>query len=208
MNFVLEKRTEIGSGPAGRLRRAGKIPAIAYGRDFPTTPVTVEAREFVHVLRTGEHTIQGVFEGRAETFLIQEVQTDSLGDKVLHVDLRRVASDEKVRVKVPIERYGSPKAALGAAVLEQLMMELEVECLALQIPDKLEVTVSDMEVGQVIRVKDLALPESVKSVVDGEIAVFALHVVGPEATEAEPVEGEDKAEPERIGGKKEKEEEE
>lgn len=202
MKMVLEKRTGTGTREARRLRRAGRLPGVVYGRGQETTSVTLDRHAFEMLLRTGEHTIEGTLAGAESMFLIQDVQLDHMGDRVLHVDLRKVAKDEKVHVHVTVNGYGHPTGG----ILDHQMAEVEVECFPHLIPDKIEVPVAAMKVGDVIRVGDLPFPEGVVPLSNRELPVFALHAPRGEAELTTAVPGEGPAEPERIGGKKEEEE--
>ncbi|MBI4616207.1 MAG: 50S ribosomal protein L25 [Planctomycetes bacterium] len=208
MKIVFERRGDIGSRPAGRVRRTGRLPGVAYGKHLGATPISIDHREFVAVLRSGEHTVEGVLDGKEEIYLIQDVQTDPLGDKVVHVDLRQVRRDEKIKVRVPIETFGTPKAALHGGILDRVMVDLEVECLPHQIPEKFVVSIAEMQIGDVIRVGALALPEGVRVLADAELPLLALHVAHVEEEAPVPVEGEEPTMPKRIGEEEEGEGEE
>ena len=202
MKMDLEKRSGAGPREARRLRRAGRLPGVVYGRGQETTSVTLDMHSFEMFMRTSEHTIEGTLGGDESMFLVQEVQLDHLGDRVLHVDLRKVARDEKVHVHVQVVGYGHPTGG----ILDHQMAEIEVECFPHMIPDKIEIAVGAMKVGDVIRVSDLPLPEGVAALSSPDQPVFALHAPRGDAEITPALPGEGPVEPERIGGKKEEEE--
>jgi large subunit ribosomal protein L25 len=198
---TIETRTALGSRANKRLRDAGKLPGVIYGHKEAVVPVTLPKKEVVGHLNHGQHLFDLALDGKNEKVLIKEVQYDHLGVEVIHVDFARVSLDEKVTLTVSIELKGEPKGD-GEGVLQQIMNEVEVECLVTDIPDVIRVSVGDMKLDDVIHVKDLKLPPGVKVLADEDQIVVQLKEIVEEA--AEPVEG-DTAEPEVIGKKKEDE---
>jgi large subunit ribosomal protein L25 len=197
-----EARTALGSRANKRLRDAGKLPGVVYGHKEAIIPVTLPKKEVVGYLNHGQHLFDIAIDGKSEKVLIKEVQYDHLGIEVIHVDFARVSLDEKVELTVSIELKGEPKSDIEG-VLQQIMNEIEIECLVTDIPDIIRVNVSEMKLDDVIHVKDLKLPPGVKALADEDQIVVQLKEVVEESTEA--AEG-DTAEPEVIGKKKEDEE--
>ena len=95
--------------------------------------------------------------------LVKEVQYDHLGMEVMHVDFARVSLDEKVEVTVPLELKGTPKGEADGGVLQQIINELEVECLVTEIPDVIRHNVASMGINDVLHIKDLKLPPGVQA---------------------------------------------
>jgi len=197
-----EARTALGSRANKRLRDAGKLPGVVYGHKEAIIPVTLPKKEVVGYLNHGQHLFDIAIDGKSEKVLIKEVQYDHLGIEVIHVDFARVSLDEKVTLTISIELKGEPKAD-GEGVLQQILNEVEVECLVTDIPDVIRVSVGDMKLDDVIHVKDLKLPPGVKVLADEDQIVVQLKEIAEE--EITPAEG-DTAEPEVIGKKKEDEE--
>jgi large subunit ribosomal protein L25 len=131
------------------------------------------------------------------------VQYDHLGLEVIHVDFARVSLDEKVEVTVPVELKGEPKGEKDGGVLQQIINELEVECLVTDIPDRIVHNVSEMALDDVLHIKDLQLPSGVRVLQDGELIVAQVREIKEEEVAPAAVEGE--AEPEVIGKKAEEE---
>ena len=196
-------RSELGSRANKRLRSMGFIPAVIYGHKEAVVPVTLPKKEVVNHLSHGAHVFDVALDGRTEKVLVKEVQYDHLGMEVLHVDFARVSLDEKVEVTVPIELKGEPKEAEGG-VLQQVINELEVECLVTEIPDVIRINVGDMKLDDVLHIKDLKLPTGVTTKLDPELIVVTLKEVKEEEVAPAPIE-EGAAEPEVIGKKKEEE---
>jgi large subunit ribosomal protein L25 len=191
-------RSELGSRANKRLRDAGLLPGVVYGHKEAVVPVTLPKKELVSHLNRGAHVFELALEGKNERVLVKEVQYDHLGLEVIHVDFARVSLDEKVEVTVPIELKGTPKGEADGGVLQQIVSELEVECLVTEIPDAIRHNVSDLALNDVLHIRDLKLPPGVRAMPDGDVIVATVKEIAE--TEAAPAEGET-AEPEVIGRK-------
>src|SRR6476659_2447129 len=127
--------SELGSRANKRLRDSGFIPGVIYGHKEAVVPVTLPKKETVNHLEHGAHVFNLALDGKSETVLVKEVQYDHLGIEVIHVDFARVSLDEKVEVTVPLALKGDPKGEADGGVLQQILAELEIECLVTEIPD-------------------------------------------------------------------------
>jgi large subunit ribosomal protein L25 len=204
--FETKPREKFGSMEARRLRRAGLVPAIVYGHKEETVSVTLPRVEVEKAIRHGVRVVDLKTRGKTEKALIKEVQWDHLGMHLLHIDFTRVGADERVVVTVPIELRGIAPGTTHGGVLDQPIHSLAVECLAISLPDSIRVNISELQVGGVIHVKDLVLPEGVKAMADPDAIV--VHITTPAAA-AEPAVGAEvpsAAEPEVIGRQKAAEE--
>src|SRR5712691_4364478 len=143
-------RGELGSRANKRLRDSGFVPGVIYGHKEAVIPVTLPKKEVVTHLSHGAHLFDLALDGKSEKCLVKEVQYDHLGLEVLHVDFARVSLDEKVEVTVPLELKGEPKGEKDGGVLQQVIAELEIECLVTDIPDKITFNVSEMALNDVI----------------------------------------------------------
>jgi large subunit ribosomal protein L25 len=174
------------------------LPGVIYGHKEAIVPVTLAKKEVVDHLTRGAHLFDLTLEGKNEKVLVKEVQYDHLGMEVIHVDFARVSLDEKVKVTVPLELKGTPKGEADGGVLQQVIKELEVECLVTEIPDAIRHNISEMALNDVVHISDLKLPAGVKVLQDAELIVASvkeiLEVVAPVAEEGA-------AEPEVIGRK-------
>lgn len=191
-------RNGAGSKQARRERQAGRVPIIIYGHGEAPESYTVNLHDLQMEIAKAGHTLSLNLDGEARPYLIRDVQYDYLGDTPIHVDLQRVDMQERVRVQVSIELRGVPKGVAQGGVLEHKLASIEVDCRAIDIPGKIVVLVSDLEVGGAIHVRELSLPEGVVALSPGDDVVVAVRVL---AEEEEPVvaETEAVAEPERIG---------
>jgi large subunit ribosomal protein L25 len=199
---TVKPRSELGSRANKRLRDAGLLPGVIYGHKEAVIPITLPKKEVVNHLTHGAHLFDLSIDGKSEKVLIKEVQYDHLGIEVIHVDFDRVSLDEKVEVTVPIELKGTPKGEEEGAVLQQIIAELEIECLVTEIPDAIRHNVTEMVKDSVLLIKDLQLPPGVRALQDGELLVATVREIQEEVAAPEAAEGET-AEPEVIGKGKE-----
>lgn len=196
------KRDDLGTRRVRRLRKVGKIPAIIYGHKKDPLAVTLEEHDVELAIQHGQRVLEIDLDGRKENVLLKDVQYDTFGQHVLHVDLARVNLDERVQVTVPIVLRGTPAGAKEDGVLRQIASELNIECLVTSIPDDIRVSVTELNVGDSLLVKDLPLQEGATALDDPESMVCTVTVIAEEVEEAaEEVEG--AAEPEVIGEKPE-----
>ena len=197
-------RTELGSRANKRLRESGFIPGVVYGHKEAVVPVTLPRKELTNYLGHGTHLFDLALDGKSEKVLVKEVQYDHLGLEVIHVDFARVSLDEKVEVTVALELKGTPKGEEEGGVLQQIINELEIECLVTDIPEVIRHNVSELEKDAVLHIRDLQLPPGVRVLQDGDLIVATVREV-QEAAPAEVVEAA-AAEPEVIGRKPAEEE--
>lgn len=162
MNASLNARTrdERGKGAARRLRATGRVPVVVYGHGDQTQALSVDALELEKLLAriSVENTlIELAVEGGATTrALIREVQMHPFKPEVLHMDLLQVHAGERIRLNVPVRVVGTPEGVRnGGGVMDQVLYDLEVECLPTDIPDALDVDVSGLGVGESARVRDI-----------------------------------------------------
>lgn len=193
-------RTELGSRANKRLRDAGFVPGVIYGHKEAVIPVTLPKKELTGHLGRGAHLFDlALDDGKSQKVLVKEVQFDHLGMEVIHVDFARVSLDEKVTLTIPLELKGTPKGEEEGGVLQQVVMELEIECLVTDIPEAIRHNVTEMGMDAVLYIKDIKFPAGVKSLQDEDLIVASLREIEEEVA-AEAAEGES-AEPELIGRK-------
>lgn len=196
-----EPRSALGSRANKRLRDSGFVPGVVYGHKEAVVPVTLPKKEISTHLAHGAHVFDLNLSGKSEKVLVKDVQFDHLGIEVLHVDFARVSLDERVEVTVPLELKGTPKGEADGGVLQQIVAELEIECVVTDIPDVITHNVADMAIDDVLHIKDLKLPAGAKAMQDADLIVAMVKVIEEEAA-AGAAEGET-AEPEVIGRKAE-----
>src|SRR3954447_21936139 len=200
-----QPRGALGTRANQRLRRTGVVPGVVYGHKEAVVPVTLPKKELVNHLNHGTHVFDLSLDGKAEKVLVKEVQYDHLGIEVLHVDFARVSADERVEVTVPLELKGEPAGEAEGGVLQQIVAELEIECLVTDIPHSIVHNVSEMKLDDVLHIKDLKLPPGVKAMQDEDLVVAQVKTIEEEV--AAPAAEEGAAEPEVIGRKPEEGEE-
>jgi large subunit ribosomal protein L25 len=201
-----ESRNESGKNANRRLRTKGLIPGILYGAEKESIPVSVSPREIGSILRSasGENTLFDLdLAGKRRRVILKGFQLEPVKGTLLHADFFEVALDRILEVKVHIELHGTPVGVkVEGGVLDHVTRELEVECLPMDIPEKIVVDVSELALGKHLRVSDLQVPPRVKVLTEPDIVV--VHVVAPRAEEvvAAPevvaAEGAEVAEPEVI----------
>lgn len=200
---VVAIRPERGSRKTQIIRAQGKLPGVIYGLGKETIAITLPGPETVAVLRSGAHILDVTLSGKTEKMLIQAVEYDYLQTSVEHIDLLRIDPNQKVKVKVALEFRGVPKGAKAGGILETQSTDLEVEVLALEIPDSIRVNVEHLELHQILHAKDIVLPAGAKLVEYPEKIICQVRTVKEEV--AAVVAEVTTAEPEVIGKKKEEE---
>jgi large subunit ribosomal protein L25 len=214
-NLEAQVRSAGNKNDARRVRRDGKIPAVVYGAGKDSAPVSVDPRQVLRILHseTGHNTIIDLtLDGEQSKAMIVDWQYEPLKGKLLHVDLLRIAMDKKLKVKVPVELTGEPAGVKQqGGLLEQMLREVEIECLPADIPTFLAVDVTELVFGKVLRVSELPHNPKLKFLTDENQPVAHITAVKEEVAvtpEAAAAEGAAPAEPEVIKkGKQEAEEE-
>ncbi len=187
-----EPRDGRGKGRARQLRRAGQVPAIAYGGASEPLAVSVDPRVVDKVLHSeaGHNAIFTlVVKGHGKTpAMIRDWQVDPVRGMLLHVDFLRIALDTRLKVKVPVEVRGEPIGVKQqGGILEVIQREIEVECLPADIPEKFLVDVSPLGINQAVRVGDLTVDhKKIRILTDAERVI--VHVVPPKVEEEKPAE--------------------
>ncbi len=196
-------RSDGGKGVARKLRAAGQVPGVLYGHGDETRPLSVDAHDLELLLahaREGSRVSLTIEGGGTADVLIREVQQHPYRPDILHVDFQQLHANETIKLQIPVRIVGSPVGVHSeGGVLDQVMHDLDVECLPRDIPDGVEVDVSALAIGDSIRVQDLSI-KGVKILHDDDVTVA--HVLPP--TVQEPEEGDEPAagEPEVIRGAK------
>src|SRR5213595_1502829 len=155
---------------ARRVRREGKIPAVVYGAGKQAMPVSVDPRQVSRILHseTGHNTVFDLaLDGERTKAMIVDWQYEPIKGSLLHIDLKRIAMDQKLKVNVPIELKGEPAGVKQqGGILEQILREVEIECLPTDIPSHIEADVTELVFGKVLRVADLPHGERLKFLSD------------------------------------------
>lgn len=196
----ITERLEFGSRPARRLRRAGIIPAVVYGRGGSELTVTVNEKEFMDVI--GYSTSTGIINlkmGRKSpvTVIVRDVQWDIITDRPVHIDFLRVSEDQIVSVPVHIRLENIPVGVTMGGVLEHALHEILIKVRAKDIPGSVTVDVGHLEIGDTIHLSDIVLSETLTLDMDSDLvvaSVVAPSVAKVEVEEEELLEGEEAAE--------------
>ena len=199
----VQSRSVHGKRAIRRLRESGSTPAVLYGHGEANLSLQAAADDVAAVVRHGARVVD--LEGAAnEKAFIRALQWDTFGTHVLHLDLTRVSADERVHVRVSIELRGEAAGVKQGGVLHHHLHEVEIDCLAIAIPEKLTLRVAGLAIGGELAVKDLEVPAGVTVLTDADEVV--VECAEPKAEEeAAPTIGEG-AEPEVIGRKAAEEE--
>jgi large subunit ribosomal protein L25 len=205
--LVAQERRGHGSRAARRLRKEGKVPAVVYGHGEGTVSVALAVDELARAIRHGARVIDLKQGEKIQKALIRELQWDALGHDILHADFARVSAHERITLDVRVELRGTAPGVTAGGVLVQQIHNLHVECSVVSVPESIRVNVGELQLDQILYVRDVVLPEGV--VVKNDPDAIVVQVI-PKVVEAEepvaPVA--EQAEPEVIGKKKEEEGEE
>ncbi|TEU07816.1 MAG: 50S ribosomal protein L25 [Candidatus Aminicenantes bacterium] len=216
MSFKIkgEKREVFGKNASRRLRRNGMIPVILYGAKDVNIPLTLNKKDVFQILRSesGENTVFEVsFNSETMNAMIKDLQKNLVTDEIIHADLIQIALDKAIRISVPVVTVGD---AVGVKTeggfVDFITREIEIECLPKDIPEQIEIDISELHLRQSFKVEEVVLPGEIKLISDPETILF--HIEEPAKEEEIEVEEEEEEvigeeeEPEVI--KKEKLEEE
>ena len=219
--LLVERRSSTGKGVARKLRAQGKIPGVCYGKGAPAIPLSLVPTDLIKALdkEKGANTllkleIQGG-EPEEKLVLLKEHQMHPLTRKLLHADFIEVSEGESIKVEVPLVLTGRSKGVKAGGTLSQPRRKLLVECTPDKIPAKIELDVTELDLGDSIHIDELQMPEGVKAVYDRVFTVAV--VVAPsslkevaaeeeaaeeEAAAAEAKEGDEQKKEEEAGEKK------
>lgn len=199
--LAVELRNESGKGVARKLRAAGRIPAVLYGHGKEPLALSLDPRVLEKQLSEEGHNAlfdlsgDGAISGR--TVLVKEVQRHPVRGTPLHADLFEIDANEKIHVQIEVHVVGTAKGvSLDRGLLDHVLREVEVECLPRAIPERIDIDVSELRLGESIHASDLQLPDGVDLRTNGELAVVAIAAptVEAEPVAAEGAEGEDAGE--------------
>ena len=216
LTIKCETRDVFGKNASRRLRREGKVPAVLYGGNQPSTHLTLQKKDIFGILRSesGENTIfKATIDKDSKDAMIKELQLDPVTDEIIHIDLIQIAMDKAVRVSVPVVVTGeSIGVKTEGGFVDLVTREIEVECLPGDIPESIEVDISDLHLHQSLKIEEMAFPKGVVALSDPQTLVVLIEAptkeeeIVPEEVEEEEMEVMAEGEqPEVI--RKEKEEE-
>jgi len=203
-SLTAEPRTGRGKSAARKLRAAGRVPAVVYGRHEEVRHVSLDHRQLENLIShvQVENTIIDlrIGRGRAIQALVREVQMHPYRPEIHHVDFYVLHANEPVELEVPIRLTGTAEGVKAGGVLQQTLHDLPVRCLPNAIPEAIEADVSSLQIGESLHVSDLAIPDGVTVEVEGDRTVCS--VQPPVTAPAEPP---PPLAPEGVGGEVEPE---
>jgi large subunit ribosomal protein L25 len=204
LQLAVQSRAEQGKHNNRRLRRAGQIPGILYGHGLQNVSLAVAADALTAAIRHGSRLVS-LTGAVSESAFIRELQWDTWGTHIIHVDFTRISEHEIVEVNVPVELRGEAPGVREGGVVVQLIHEVEIACPAAVIPEKLAVNINHLTLGQSILLNSLEVPKGAKVLAadpDAVLVECVLPLEQPEEVAAEAAPGE----PEVIGAKEKEEE--
>ncbi|MFA5780404.1 MAG: 50S ribosomal protein L25 [Elusimicrobiota bacterium] len=205
-----QERKPASKGEMKKMRAKGLIPAILYG-DMANMSLTVDAVKFKTLLKMAGHNViitLNMPDKTSKTVLIKDIQKNVISREFSHIDFYQISMKKKIEISIPVVLVGEAPGVKSGGVLSHIVRELKVKCLPADIPEKITVDISKLEIGNTVLVKDLDVPKNVEILIAPDQIVA--NIVSPTILEeVTPVAGaEAAAEPEVIGkGKKEEVEE-
>lgn len=181
--LIAESRQGVGKGASRRLRRAGRVPAVLYGGNKAPESLSFDHNEIVKQLQHEgfySHILSITVGSRKESAILKDLQRHPYKPAILHLDLQRVSADEKIRVHVPLH-FINEQTAKGVkqegGVVSHLLIDVEVACLPKDLPEFIEVDLSELGLGESIHLSELKLPEGVEVVALSHGAEYDVPVV-------------------------------
>jgi large subunit ribosomal protein L25 len=204
-----ETRDGTGKGVARKLRADGRVPGVLYGQGVEPVALSVDSREMIHILHgaAGANALVDlVVDGSEHLVLAREIQRDHIHNKLIHIDFLAVSRTQLITVNVPVIETGEAAGVKEGGVVEHHLREIAVECFPQDVPDHIEIDITEVTLGDMIHVSDLVAPEGVTILTSLEDAVLSiitpavlrteadLSVPGEEGAEVPVAEGEEGAE--------------
>ena len=192
-----EKRDQFGKNAARRLRREHKVPAVLYGANIDSVPLTLEKKDIFSILKSesGENTLFSLQYGsETSNAMIKMLQKDPVSDQLIHVDLIQIVMDEEIKVDVPIELVGTAVGVKSeGGFIDFITREVEIECLPNNIPDSIAVDISALHLNQALKIEDLPPMEGIRYITDSDQVIVLVQAPTVEEVEVEEEGEEDEA---------------
>ncbi len=167
-------RKEHGTSAARRTRLQNKVPAVVYHSGIEATPLSVDKISLNKALRTGQMIFEVNVEDKNQFVLVKEIQYHPVTDEIIHIDFQKVKEDEKISLEVAIRSTGEAQGVKLGGLLVQMLNSVTVKCRPAEIPEFLEIDVTDMEMSTNLFVKDITLPSDVEMITAQDIAVVSV----------------------------------
>ncbi|MBM3298844.1 MAG: 50S ribosomal protein L25 [Deltaproteobacteria bacterium] len=197
VKLVVEKRSQTGKGPARRLRAAGKVPAVFYGKKSEPIKLSVDVRQFKKALdQAGTNPlfdlqIEGDGERTSLFALLKQRQVEPLGGGTVHLDFLEVFTDESIEVTVPVEFHGKSIGVERGGIFQAVARELQISCLPGDLPESIVADITRLDVGHAIHAGDVQVPPGVKLLQDANTVLAT--VIAPKRGELAAAAGEGEA---------------
>ena len=167
-------RKEHGTSAARRTRLQNKVPAVVYHSGIEATPLSVDKVSLNKALRTGQMIFEVNVEDKNQFVLVKEIQYHPVTDEIIHVDFQKVKEDEKISLEVAVRSSGEAQGVKLGGLLVQMLNSVTIKCKPAEIPEFLEIDVTDMEMNTNLFVKDITLPTDVEMLTAEDIAVVSV----------------------------------
>ena len=167
-------RKEHGTSAARRTRLQNKVPAVVYHSGIEATPLSVDKISLNKALRTGQMIFEVNVEDKNQFVLVKEIQYHPVTDDIIHVDFQKVKEDEKISLEVAVRSSGEAQGVKLGGLLVQMLNSVTIKCKPAEIPEFLEIDVTDMEMNTNLFVKDITLPTDVEMLTAEDIAVVSV----------------------------------
>ena len=178
-------RKEHGTSAARRTRLQNKVPAVVYHSGIEATPLSVDKISLNKALRTGQMIFEVNVEDKNQFVLVKEIQYHPVTDEIIHIDFQKVKEDEKISLEVAIRSTGEAQGVKLGGLLVQMLNSVTVKCRPAEIPEFLEIDVTDMEMSTNLFVKDITLPSDVEMIPAQDIAVVSVQEPKQESEETD-----------------------
>ena len=167
-------RKEHGTSAARRARLQNKVPAVVYHSGVEAIPLSVDKISLNKALRTGQMIFEVNVEDKNQFVLVKEIQYHPVTDEIIHVDFQKVKEDEKISLEVAVRSSGEAQGVKLGGLLVQMLNSVTIKCKPAEIPEFLEIDVTDMEMNTNLFVKDITLPTDVEMLTAEDIAVVSV----------------------------------
>ena len=178
-------RKEHGTSAARRTRLQNKVPAVVYHSGIEATPLSVDKISLNKALRTGQMIFEVNVEDKNQFVLVKEIQYHPVTDEIIHIDFQKVKENEKISLEVAIRSTGEAQGVKLGGLLVQMLNSVTVKCRPAEIPEFLEIDVTDMEMNTNLFVKDITLPSDVEMITAQDIAVVSVQEPKQESEETD-----------------------
>jgi len=180
-------RKEQGTSAARRTRLESKVPAVVYHSGLEATPLSVDKIGLYKALKTGQMIFEINVDKKDQFVLVKEIQYHPVTDEIIHIDFQKVKEDEKISLEVAVRSVGESQGVKLGGILVQMLNNVTINCKPTEIPEFVEIDVTEMEMNTNLFVKDITLPEDVEMITADDIAVVSVQEPKEEKEEVEDV---------------------